>query len=137
MYYSMITPIEGELVILERILTKNYNFRLYKNDHEPSHTSTLESLVEANFKGYSQKPTNPIYVTGWVDHKAFQEYDIAKAIHEKYSWTCTSNLAQTIYGYYISESGGKLILAEKFDSPIEIKCNVLNLEFNVTLKNED
>jgi hypothetical protein len=92
---------------------------LYQNNFQPVPTMTLGSLVEASFTGYSMSsaitwgtpgflPSGPAVVTG--DTKTFRV-------------GATPTVFNTIYGYYIVDSTGLLLIAARlFDSPIVLSA---------------
>ena len=133
---TMLTPNDGELLMLESILSYKYIFNLYKNDHTPSINSTISDFTVADFVGYKMYTIEPLYDSGWIAGSPYLDSNTAVAEHEVYSWTCTSTEPQTLYGYFITNLLGQAVLAERFDTQKIIKCCVLDVGFKISLSNE-
>lgn len=86
--------------------------KLYKNDVTPGLDSVESDFDEADFDGYADFdltwPVGPyINPTGQAEIQAPSN-----------NWTPTGAVTpNTVYGYYLVDSGGDLIGGERFDSP--------------------
>lgn len=100
--------------------------RLFKNNVTPDNTFTTASLTEADFTGYAA-----ITLAAWG--ASTLSAHIASALQTKQSFTITSG-SQTIYGWYITNSAGTVLLASGRDpaAPINLSSTGLN-KYGVTL----
>ena len=109
-------PNKGETELLDKMLKKSdedFTLKLFKNNIEPSRSTVLGDLIEANFTNYVAKSltrakwNNAIKVSPVVPclySEALSTYS------EEQLWTCGSIVGNTIDGYYIiGATSGKLL----------------------------
>ncbi len=101
--------------------------RLYKNDYTPTGAMNISSFTQANFSGYaSESFTRP---SGSLSGGQVTAQSPVLA------FTLSSSTAQTIYGYYLTNSTGVTLYgAEKFASPITLSDPGDFISFRLTLK---
>lgn len=111
-------PNVGEEVMLDLILGEGYTLKLFKSNTTPGDTDTAATYTEADFTGYSSKA-----LTGgsWSTTPA----NPSTGSYSQQSFTSTADQTpQIIYGYYvIRTTGGTLMWAERFSSPITVQYN--------------
>jgi len=90
-----------------------YEVRLYKNDQTPGVTDSAGAYTNADFSGYSSI-TSP----SWPDASE----DGGKWVIEmEFEFTHDGGgTGNTIYGYYVVDSGGNLVMAHRFGSPVDM-----------------
>jgi hypothetical protein len=114
---DLLFPDNGLVEQLTRVLNGSVKYRLYTNNYTPDLNAVLASVTEAAFAGYanvSQTFAN-FTLNGVSGHQGF-------AIAPPVSFSNTSGGPVNVYGYYVTDSGGTLLLAiARFDSaPIVI-----------------
>lgn len=87
------------------------NLKLFVNNHTPVVGDTDANYTEASFVGYS-----PVALGAWTDD------GIDGNNNEKYSYaaqafTCSGASTDTIYGYYLENGAGTVIMAEAAAAP--------------------
>lgn len=81
---------------------------LFRNDHVVTEDDTVLDYLPANFHGYAPKPLND-----W-DLAYENPDDLGEKDHEFVVWTkLAAGLSCLIYGYYILDPDGELLLAER------------------------
>ncbi len=120
---ALITPNAGAQEIAKRALnfsaTGDVKLKLYSSNTTLSETTVVGDLTEATFTGYSA-----VTLTGasWTVTSA----DPASASYAQQTFTSSAGSQnQNIYGYYVTNSGGTILLwAETFsDGPYNIVNN--------------
>lgn len=96
--------LKAELVENEDLILK-----LFKNDLTLISELTTDYLEEADFTNYESKV---IIRDGWNPPNLVATYGEA-TYSETFSWTCGAT-GNTVYGYWIEDSSGFIIWAEKF-----------------------
>jgi len=93
---------------------------LYKNNHTPALGDDVSDYDAATFDGYAQD-TVTVANFGSVSVTAH----VAKSVNSDVNTFTASAIAstQTIYGYFITDSLGDLVLAEMFATPIVVNAN--------------
>jgi hypothetical protein len=96
-------------------LSGTWNIDLFQNNHTPAEGDTSANYTVANFTGYAQGSVvnanwGAVSVTAHVASTTQSSANVFTA-----GSTAT---AQTVYGYYITDSGGVLKYAESFASPV-------------------
>ncbi len=87
--------------------------KLFQNDYNPDQDTTLANLTVATFSGYLDKTITallpPYYdpVGGASTQIATQQWDHSGG-----------GVANTIYGFWVENAGGDLILVGRFDTPV-------------------
>jgi len=130
---ALLSNAAGEGQLLTDILTNasTWKLRLYSNNYTPTNSDTVSNYTEATFTGYSAITlTRSVSGSTWTITSSSSP---ASASYPAQTFSATS--AQTIYGYYITDSGGtKVIYAEKFASAISLtNPSSLNVTPVVTL----
>ena len=90
---------------------------LYQNDYEPDDDTVLADMTPADFDGYDDVNIDPADygAVAVVAHVAIA----TSTVDAVYTASPTAS-AQTIYGYYVTDSLGNLLWAESFSTPREI-----------------
>lgn len=90
---------------------KNLTLKLYTNNYTPLDTSVAGDFTEASGGGYAAKTLSN---ASWV---VTTGNDPSDAVYAEQTWTFTGLLAgsATVYGYFIVDADGILLLGEKFD----------------------
>jgi len=85
--------------------------KLYTNNYTPLDTSVAGDFTEASGGGYAAAT---LTMGSWT---VATGNDPSDAVYAEQTWTFTGALtaSATIYGYFIVDDDGTLILAEKFD----------------------
>ena len=90
---------------------KNLTLKLYTNNYTPLDSSVAGDFTEASGGGYAAKTlTNGSWTVTPAD-------DPSDAVYAEQTWTFTGALAgsATIYGYFVIDADGTIVLGEKFD----------------------
>lgn len=83
--------------------------KLFKNNYTPVAGTTLANLTEADFSGYAS-----VVLAGWTaaaigaGGRAYSQADLVTFAHNG------GVTANSIYGYWVVDSGGTLLWAERF-----------------------
>lgn len=112
---TLLCPDVGEVILLRRILYEaptDLTLKLYRTDVTPAEGDTAGSYTVANFTDYVDK-TLTASQTGGTWTAPATSGGTTSASYAQQSWTCGAS-GNTIYGYYIVNSGGTLVIAEKF-----------------------
>lgn len=104
---------DGETRFLNHITNQGvdmvWTYRLYINDYTPTDTSILANFQEAGFPGYAGD-------SNIVWNPALQANGRAEIEAAAITFTCTGGgAAESVYGYYVTDTGGALLFAERFD----------------------
>jgi len=92
--------------------------KLFKNNHTPSHTTTLGDLTVADFGGYvEQSMTTPV-VAGSLDAQ-FR----GVVTWDEVTFLRTSGPDNTIYGYWVEDQFANFLWVERFDNPIPVTAD--------------
>jgi len=116
---SLKVPNVGELVLLDKLLAADdYTLHLYKNNYTPVDGSVIGDFTEADFSGYSGGED----ITGWSAAVivAGRAESTGDPIDQTHNGGATGN---TIYGFYVVDSGGNLCWAERDPNPFVINAN--------------
>jgi hypothetical protein len=89
---------------------KNLTLKLYTNNYTPLDTSVAGSFTEASGGGYAAKTLSNGSWTVTVGN------DPSDAVYAQQTFTFTGELsgAASVYGYFVVDADGVLLLAEKF-----------------------
>jgi hypothetical protein len=103
--------------------------RLYTNNHTPVHTDVIGAFTEATFGGYAAQA-----MSGWGASTI--SASVASSTAANVTFNNTSGAAQTIYGYYVTDSGATVCyFAEIFTAgPLSLPSGlslVLSITFTV------
>jgi len=100
----------GKTKLLQQLLTylNGLTLRLFQNNINLAITDTAGTYTEATFTGYSAIALGA-WGTAFLNASSLAETD---EVVRTFSQTGTA-VTNTIYGYYITDSGGNLIYAEK------------------------
>jgi hypothetical protein len=110
----IVVPQAGAQVLLEKGLdglTAAVAVHLYQNDFAPAPGTVLADFTEADYSGYAAQTVTP---ATWPVF--FQGISQVVAVGPGLVFTPTaSTIANVIYGYYVTDSGGtRLLWAERF-----------------------
>ncbi len=92
---------------------KNHTLKLYTNDHEPLETDGAGAFTEASGGGYAAKT---LANGSWTVESANTPRDVIYAV-QTFTFTGALDGGATIYGYFVVDSDGNLITAEKLGAP--------------------
>lgn len=112
---TLLCPDVGEVVLLRRILYEapsDLTLKLYRTDVTPAESDTAASFTEANFTDYVAK-TLTASQTGGTWAAPSTSGGTTSASYAQQSWVCGAS-GNTIYGYFLVNSGGTLVIGEKF-----------------------
>ncbi len=116
------TALHAQLVA---ILASTWRVKLFKNNLTPTGANVATDFTEADFRGYADDAVGAWTVTG---------PNGTAGVH---SFTADGGIAgpQTIYGYYVVDSGGALVFSERFGASITYTTpgDQLNLTLNYNI----
>lgn len=114
---DLIFPDDGLVEQLKRILNGTVKYHLFTNNVTPTLADTVATYTEASWTGYAavSKTFTDYTINGVSGHNGF-------AIASPIAFSNTSGSSQNAYGYYVTDSGGTILLAAaRFDSaPVSI-----------------
>lgn len=112
---ALVTPVQGEAILLQRFLSVDTTLRLFTNNYTPDDSTTEASVTEMSGYGYSAIALSS---ASWSYQTATSP---AEASYAQQTFTLTSGPVDA-YGYYVTQdSDDKLLWAEKFtDGPYSI-----------------
>lgn len=103
---------EGEKILLNWMFKSagtNAVLHLYKNDYTPVDTSTVANFTASTFGGYTPATLTRANWNNSVTNAAGK----AEIVYSTdISWT--SSTSETVIGYYVVDTSGALLFAEKF-----------------------
>lgn len=104
---ALVVPNESEIRLLEYMLnvtpSTNQVLHLFRNDVTPSDTTTIGDLAEVTAAGYAALTLTPTEWTITTDGDG-------AAYAQQPSQEFTLSAADTIYGYYITNTAGSILL---------------------------
>lgn len=111
---ALVVTNSGELTILQwmlRLAGGNLTLHLYKNNYTPTATSTTGDFTECDFAGYAE-----VEMLRGTFSSAFLNAGLVAEIAYP---TQTFNFGedQTVFGYYLTDSSGNLVAADKLPQP--------------------
>lgn len=111
---DLLFPDAGLVFQLEQILNATVKYRLFTNNVTPTLADTVATYTEAAWAGYggpiSQTFSN-FTLNGVTGHNGY-------ALAPPISFGNSSGSSQAAYGYYVTDTGGTILLAAaRFDSP--------------------
>jgi hypothetical protein len=121
----MLVLAEGGLIKLLDLLIAEYNVNLitvhlFKNDYNPAFGSTLGDFVESNFHGYASQTVASVAFEAVVLNVAY----LVAADPLTFTVLTGSAGPQMAFGYWIQDSGGHLLWAERDpDGPINMSSS--------------
>ncbi len=86
----------------------NLSLRLYTNAYTPVATSVIGDFTEATFAGYAARTLTRASFNAATTNAAGK----AEITYADQTWSATSN--QTVHGYFVTDSSGNLLFAERF-----------------------
>lgn len=109
-------------IMFGKKVAENLVLRLYTNDYTPLKTSVAGSFTEATGNGYAAITLTP---TDWTVSTVA---GVTNAVMAQKEFTFTGALG-TLYGYYLTNTAGEPVLAERFNPLGEIveagqKCRI-------------
>lgn len=117
-------PTQPTTVLMDRLTQLNAYYykgtpdwsllQLYQNDVTPDANSTVDQFEEATFPGYAQVQLTMSAVSLNSENIPVSQSNLC------HFQPTDDTLANTIYGIYITDSDGALIVAERFDTPITL-----------------
>lgn len=124
-------PNEGELANLDDIKTQSadsWSLHLFVDDIAENTVNSEADLTEADFDGYAADSN-----LSW-SAPATNGANEAEMTDDGKQFTCTGNMTpNTVYGYYLKDSGGKLRLVHRFDDgPYTMDTNGQTIDINLS-----
>ncbi len=125
-----VVPTIGEQELLKRLLNAtapdDMAIRLFTNDHTPSKGDTIDSYTEVPTTDTAYGPISLIGDDWTVESNG----GVTEAVHPQVVFSLED--AHTIYGYYVTDSTGELLLlAEAFeDGPYDIPSSGEEIKVN-------
>jgi hypothetical protein len=103
---NQIYPDAGLLMWMDRMVADDVVYHLFVNNHTPTRTTTLASLTEATWSGYGpiQVFAADFTLSGVVLH-------VATIQAPPISFDNGSGIAQSAYGYFVTDVLGLTLLA--------------------------
>lgn len=98
--------------------------RLFINNITPSVTDTVGMYTEATFPGYTSIAAGSWSALGLDGNNNYQWAELAQV------WTSTGPSGDTVYGYYLTNSSGDLVMAEAAPTPFAMSLS--GLSYSVT-----
>lgn len=103
--------------------------RLYNNDYTPTCGS-----IQSDFN--NAYDTGDFVLTGSYSAPAIEGQCRAMMRIALIQWTLSLNTPQTVYGWYVSDLTGAVVLAQRFETPINLtsvgdKVSIKNHRFRV------
>lgn len=131
---GLVCPNAGEIILLRYIVNMSGArdtsdqplLRLYNNNVDPGETSTETTFTEPTIGGY-----HLITLTGagWT---ITQLAGVTTAVYSEETFTFTTGVS--IYGYYVTNSAGNIMWAEKFTgAPFELPASGGNISITAKL----
>lgn len=102
--------------------TVHKKVHLFKNNATISHSTVLTDLTEANFSGYAA-----VNLSGGAVAASLDASGRAVISWDTVSWTKSGATGNTIYGYYLTDNADLLSGVEKWDNPIDMSTDGLQL----------
>lgn len=103
----------GEAALLRYIVGKeipdNPVMKLFSNDHTPSDLSTISNFTESSTTGYAAFTL--VGTNWWI---TCTEAGVTSALYSEHTFTFSTNA--TVYGYYITDTSGRLLWCERFST---------------------
>lgn len=99
--------------------------RLYDNNVTPGNSTVIGDFNEASFAGYALQNLSFGTITINGSNKA-------QSVATELTFTLSAGTA-TIYGIFVTDSGGTLIFCAKFASAVSLSVGVPDLRVTVTL----
>jgi hypothetical protein len=106
----MLTPDEGEVAMLQKILIGNFTLKLFSNDKIPAGPDTAASYIEVAGGGYLSKVLTPENWTITTGNPSQALYNIL----QDFQFTGPTNAPGTLFGYYIVDLANIVHQAERF-----------------------
>ena len=101
------------------------SLHLFANNFVPQPGSVPADFTEATFDGYAA-----LNITAWGTVHLLPSNQPAVAPTTTIAFTPTGSLTpNTIYGYYIKDPAGNIIIAERFPSPVVLNGTGTTLQF--------
>lgn len=107
--------------------------RLFRNDLEPTPSTTLSAFLEANFLGYA-----PVLLAGDLTAPAKAETGVWESLSDLHTWfPPASGSGNMIFGAYVV-FGGQAVASGRFGAaiPMEVGGVPLSVRLCVTTKSE-
>jgi hypothetical protein len=114
---DQIYPDNGLVAWLKAMVTPSVNYHLYTNNHLPGLSDTISTYTEAAWSGYA---AISVADTAFTFTQVTAHVGAVQA--PNISFTNTSGSAQSVYGYFVTDSTNTYLLAAaQFDgAPISI-----------------
>lgn len=113
---TLVVPNQGEQIMLDAATGKTaataWTLRLFVNNHTPVNSDTEAQYTEAAGGGYAAialTASNWVTTPGSPTSSAYPQ--------QTFTFTGALTTNPTIYGYYVTNAGGKLLYAELLPQP--------------------
>ena len=107
---ALVVPNGQEEKLLDLILNQSISLRLYSNNKTPANTDVVGDYTEVSGGGYAAVA---LTFANWVS-TAGSPTEATYATHQSFTFTGASASPTTVYGYYMTDAAGVLLLAERF-----------------------
>lgn len=137
---QLVVPDLGEKFLVLQMLREDASalplrLRLFKNDIGIGSGTVIGDMVDADFDGYAQVDLDPALWTDPITIGGRAQSQYATAAQ---SWTNEGVTGQTVYGYYVCDYAGTVLLwGAPFDDPITVApAGTLEVWPVMTMKSE-
>lgn len=108
----LVFPDTALIYLLQKVVQPKLTYHLYRNNITPDVNSTLPLFAEAVYSGYA--PID-VLASAWTFTQVSAHVGELKALD--LFWSNTSPSSFSVYGYYVTDSTGTvLVAAAKFDN---------------------
>jgi len=109
------------LYALQTILNSSHILHLFQNNITPDPSTPGTAFVESNFPGYPAGGISLANDFTAPTKVADGHYQIAGSSH---AFSFTSGTSQTVYGWYLGDTGGNLRFSYLFATPVLMQSGV-------------
>ena len=106
---ALVVPNGQEEKLLDLILNQSLSLRLYSNNRTPANTDAIGDYTQVSGGGYA---AITLTFANWTS-TAGSPTEATYASHQSFTFTGAATV-NTVYGYYIVDAAGVLLLAERF-----------------------
>ena len=107
---ALVIPNGQEEKLLDLILNQTISLKLYSNNRTPANTDVAADYTEVSGGGYA---AISLTFANWTS-TAGSPTEATYATHQSFTFTGASASPTTVYGYYMLDDDGLLLLAERF-----------------------
>ncbi|MET0786450.1 MAG: hypothetical protein ABWY25_07085 [Paenisporosarcina sp.] len=133
---SLLIPNTAQLFMLNALVDRDMKLKLFSNNLTPAVTDTVASLTEVAGGGYTAITLDD---DDWVVTIGPPAVAVFNAFQD-FNFTGATSGPGTIYGYYITDSGGtQLLWEERFPTVpfVPLLGSLIRVKPRITLNNAD